>query len=273
MKRKALFTILFATLAVYGCSSDDGGGAAGSGGSGGTGGSGGSGGSAAAGGSGGSGGGGGMGACDSIASAFIKTLDPANDFETTNLRKQETTATPATWDRYSIELAIDAGLVGQKLQVGFSATASNDEPSGVFYDNVLVNPTMQYAEDFESLDQASETALGDDPAPPWGVGWLVFANVFEPDGVTWIRGYGVDPAPNNSGGFSGVVLGEGGATQGDQSLVIISDYNNRADQEAGNRVEANTFRERDIVAGDVDTTIVFSFDAKRGNINDGCPVP
>ncbi|MBW1907459.1 MAG: hypothetical protein JRJ24_19595, partial [Deltaproteobacteria bacterium] len=162
MKRKALFTILFATLAVYGCSSDDGGGAAGSGGSGGTGGSGGSGGSAAAGGSGGSGGGGGMGACDSIASAFIKTLDPANDFETTNLRKQETTATPATWDRYSIELAIDAGLVGQKLQVGFSATASNDEPSGVFYDNVLVNPTMQYAEDFESLDQASETALGDD---------------------------------------------------------------------------------------------------------------
>jgi hypothetical protein len=35
-------------------------------------------------------------------------------------------------------LLIDAGLVDQLLQVGFAATASNYEPSGVFYDNVLV---------------------------------------------------------------------------------------------------------------------------------------
>ena len=52
--------------------------------------------------------------------------------------------------------------------------------------------------------------------------------------------------------------------------MIISDYNNRAEQEAGNRVEANTFRERSIAAEDVGN-ITFTFDAKRGNINEGCP--
>jgi len=40
--------------------------------------------------------------------------------------------------RYEISLFIDAGLVGHKLQYGFSATASNFEPLGAFYDNVLV---------------------------------------------------------------------------------------------------------------------------------------
>ena len=68
-------------------------------------------------------------------------------------------------------------------------------------------------------------------------------------------------------------MGQGGVDQGNQVLVIISDYNNREDQEAGNRVEANTFRERSIVAGDVGKTITFRFDAKRGNINEGCPSP
>ena len=88
-----------------------------------------------------------------------------------------------------------------------------------------------------------------------------------------------DPAPNNTGGFSGIALGQGGPDQGAQQLVIISDYNN-ADQTTGNRIEANTFRERFIVAGDVGKTLTFSFDAKRGNINDpgdanciGTPTP
>ena len=114
--------------------------------------------------------------------------------------------------------------------------------------------------------------MGDDPSPPWGVGWIVFGNVSEPDG-TFIRGYGTFPAPNGTDGFSSIALDEGGVDQGDQVLVIFSDYGNTGDQMAGNRVEASTFRERTIVAGDVGTTISFSFDAKRGNINEGCPVP
>ena len=40
--------------------------------------------------------------------------------------------------RYEISLAIGASLAGQLLQFGFVAKATNNEPSGVFYDNILV---------------------------------------------------------------------------------------------------------------------------------------
>jgi hypothetical protein len=36
----------------------------------------------------------------------------------------------------AIDLFIDAGLVGQVLQFGFLSTATNFEPTAVFYDNV-----------------------------------------------------------------------------------------------------------------------------------------
>jgi hypothetical protein len=50
-----------------------------------------------------------------------------------------TTALPETWARYSITLGpMVPDLEGQILQFGFAATASNFEPSGVFYDNILV---------------------------------------------------------------------------------------------------------------------------------------
>jgi hypothetical protein len=72
----------------------------------------------------------------SEAEAFIKTLDPANNYATTNHIIQPTTATPTTWTGYSIQLTIDAGLVGQILQFGFTTRASNYQGSGVFYDNI-----------------------------------------------------------------------------------------------------------------------------------------
>jgi hypothetical protein len=72
----------------------------------------------------------------STALAFIKTLDPNNGYAQTNFVTQNTTNTPATWTTYNLQLAIDAGLVGQILQIGFSTTATNYEPCGVFYDNV-----------------------------------------------------------------------------------------------------------------------------------------
>ena len=211
--------------------------------------------------------------CNSSANAFITTIDPENDFNRTNFVELDTTAIPADWDRYTLELEIDDGLVGQFIQVGFSATATMDQPSGNFYDNIVVDPDAQYVEDFEALDQSDPMALGMDPAPPWGEGWVVFANVYEPDGTTFLFSYGPDPAPNNSGAFSGIALDQGGPDQGDQVLVIFSDYNNRQEQEAGNFIEANTFRQRTIVAGDVGDTLIFGFDAKRGNINEGCPEP
>jgi hypothetical protein len=127
------------------------------------------------------------------------------------------------------------------------------------------NAEVFYEQDFESLDQTSGTALG-------GAGFLVFGNEFQPDG-TPIQGYGPFPAPNGTPGFSSIALGQGGASQGEQVLVIYSDYNNGTNQEAGNLVEANTFQEPYsnpdtlITAADLGT-YTFSFDAKRGDIND-----
>ena len=116
---------------------------------------------------------------------------------------------------------------------------------------------MPYNQDFEALDQANTAALGDD-------GWLIFANVFGPDGGYWY-GYGVFPAPNDGAAFSAIVTGEGGIDQGDQQLVAFSDYNN-ADHGNGAFIETNLFQERVIEAGDVTETWRFDFDAKRGNI-------
>ncbi|MBD3220477.1 hypothetical protein GF314_04475 [bacterium] len=116
---------------------------------------------------------------------------------------------------------------------------------------------LPYAEDFEDLDASNPAALGD-------AGWLIFANVFAPDG-TYLYGYGVFPAPNDGAAFSAIVTGEGGAEQGDQQLSIFSDYNN-TDHGNGNLIEANVFQEMTIEAGDVGENWVFDFQAKMGNL-------
>ncbi len=69
--------------------------------------------------------------------AFIKTLDPGAGYALTNFLTLDMTTISTTWERYSISIVIDAGLAGQILQIGFANTATNFEPSGVFYDNIL----------------------------------------------------------------------------------------------------------------------------------------
>jgi len=115
-----------------------------------------------------------------------------------------------------------------------------------------------YIQDFESLVQADPAALSND-------GWWVFGNVFSPDHSAYYYGYGPFPAPNPGGGFSAIVTGEGGGGQGAQQLNIYSDYNN-GDHANGNLIEANVYHEQTIGAGDVGKTVVFMFDAKRGNL-------
>jgi hypothetical protein len=73
----------------------------------------------------------------STAFAFIKTLNPLAGYATTNYRPLETTAIPGTWGTYTITIPIDAGLVGQLLQFGFSSTATNYVASAVMYDNIF----------------------------------------------------------------------------------------------------------------------------------------
>ncbi|MEQ8771094.1 MAG: hypothetical protein RIB60_11370 [Phycisphaerales bacterium] len=76
----------------------------------------------------------------STAAAFIKTIDPGNGFATTNF-VQTATDDSSLWNTKSLSLTIDNGLVGQLFQFGFLNTASNFNPSGVFYDNINVTPT------------------------------------------------------------------------------------------------------------------------------------
>jgi len=116
-----------------------------------------------------------------------------------------------------------------------------------------------YSQDFEGLNQASGTALGDD-------GWLVGANVFDAGG-NFIYNYFSFPAPNMTGAFSNIAAGEGGPDQGAQQLVTFSDYNNADHNDNPTRIiEANFFREYTVDASNVGETWTFEFDAKKGDI-------
>lgn len=116
-----------------------------------------------------------------------------------------------------------------------------------------------YIQNFEGLVQTSPTALSGD-------GWLVYGNVFDPTHTTYLYGYGPFPAPNGTGFWCDIDIGQGGAEQGAQQLSVYSDYNN-ADHAAGNLVESNVFRERTIDPTNVGRTWIFEFDAKLGNLS------
>lgn len=73
---------------------------------------------------------------DSSAYAFIKTLNPAAGYATTNFIQIDMTSISGDWNRYSLSLAVDGALAGQLLQFGYAAKATNYTASGTFYDNV-----------------------------------------------------------------------------------------------------------------------------------------
>jgi len=114
-----------------------------------------------------------------------------------------------------------------------------------------------YTQDFESLNASSASVLGDD-------GWLVGANVFDANGG-YLYNYFAFPAPNGGPGFCAVATGEGGPAQGAQQMVVYNDYNN-GDHANGHLIEANVFREWIVAPEDVGRPLVFSFDAKMGDL-------
>jgi len=76
--------------------------------------------------------------CDSTANAFIKTIDPNNNFARTNLVEEDTTNLLVDWERKTVSLNLtDPALEGQTLQFGFQTVANAFEPSANFYDNVV----------------------------------------------------------------------------------------------------------------------------------------
>ncbi len=114
-----------------------------------------------------------------------------------------------------------------------------------------------YNQDFESLAPPSPGAL-------LGDNWLVFANVYDPGGA-YLYGYGPFPAPNDGAAFCAIATGQGGPSQGNQQLSVYSDYNN-PDHGIGNLIETNVFQEQTIAAADAGKTVVFTFEAKYGNL-------
>lgn len=107
-----------------------------------------------------------------------------------------------------------------------------------FSNAALVN----YSQDFEALNQAGATALGDD-------GWLISANV---------------PAPNNGAGYSTITAGQGDLAQGAQQLKVFSDYMN-INHAAGNLFETLVYQEQLIGVADVGSIWNFTFDVKQGD--------
>ncbi len=81
---------------------------------------------------------GGLDASKVTALAFIKTLDPANNFATTNNMNVDMTNISKTgWARFTMSLDLaDPLLDGQILQFGFETDGCCYADSGVYYDNI-----------------------------------------------------------------------------------------------------------------------------------------
>ena len=72
----------------------------------------------------------------------------------------------------------------------------------------------------------------------------------------------------NGEAICAVVTDQGGPDQGFQQLDVFSDYRN-GNHGIGAFIETNVFQEQVIGAGDIGSTWLFEFDAKRGNIGGG----
>jgi Cys-rich repeat protein len=167
-------------------------------------------------------------------------------------------------DVCQVPICIDGGCASTNDEDGADCDAGDGPGSGACMSGVCeARAEVLYEQNFESLVPAPQdqpTSLAED-------GWLVGANVFAPDGTTFIRNYFAFAAPNGGPAFSAVATGQGGPDQGAQQMSIYSDYNNNGDHGASNIIEAVVFQERLVTADDLGTTLTFTFDAKRGNIN------
>ena len=78
--------------------------------------------------------------CANTAQAFIKVFDPV--FTLLDFPTADMTSISATWGTSSVSTApIPVGAVGGVLQFGFLNKASLYQPSGIFYDNIVLSST------------------------------------------------------------------------------------------------------------------------------------
>jgi hypothetical protein len=115
---------------------------------------------------------------------------------------------------------------------------------------------IPYSQDFEGLVQSDPNALAGD-------GWLFYVTVYDDLGG-WQNGYG-GPAPNGPQ-ICAIATGQGGPSQGAQQLSVYSNYDDASHGNTDWVIESNVFQEQTIEAADVGATVVFTFDAKLGNL-------
>jgi len=86
------------------------------------------------------------------AGAFIKTINPADNYnQTGNTDEVTTDVSQSTWESFSLTWDLtDPLLEDQILQIGFVTVAGNYENSGVYYDNV--NFTVSDGQDTTSAN-------------------------------------------------------------------------------------------------------------------------
>lgn len=113
---------------------------------------------------------------------------------------------------------------------------------------------ISYSEDWEDRTVASGAGVGD--------GWVI-GNTDYTAGGSWFVGFA---APTGVGAWADFV-NEGGAGQGDVQLSAYTDYNNGA--YATNDIEGFLYKDLGLITADmVGTTYIYSYDAKRGNVDD-----
>ncbi|MGB0287823.1 family 16 glycosylhydrolase, partial [Aequoribacter sp.] len=202
----------------------------------------------------------------SQAIAYVQLLDPNNGYAVTARQELDVSeSSVADWTAETIELIVDANKAGQILQYGFTSVASNNAPSAMLYDNILLvlqsgtdpqdpeepqGASFEFSDDFEAFDVTLAEITG----------WVHYVNAFAPNG-DYLGGGGGTAAPNG-GNISNVTSGEAGIDQGIQYLNVFSNYGDNGNHEAGNILETSVYREFIIAAGDTGT-YRFSFDARR----------
>ena len=95
---------------------------------------------------------------------FVVILDPPSGFQTV-FRADAPTAMANDWTTSSLSVTIDASMVGDIIQFGFTVNATNFAPTGVWYDNVYFgeNPpaAMLPAVAGSTCDDGDPDTLGD----------------------------------------------------------------------------------------------------------------
>tara|TARA_B100000575_G_scaffold111470_1_gene88687 strand:- start:24 stop:1352 length:1329 start_codon:yes stop_codon:yes gene_type:complete len=106
-----------------------------------------------------------------VCKAFIKILDPNNNYNTDLFETVVTTEVSSTeWATTSVTATVASGDVGKLIQFGFQNTAGNYAPTGVYYDNMTATVLTPEPEPEPTADDLFIAEVGEGPSGTgsWG---------------------------------------------------------------------------------------------------------